>query len=84
VTSSTVATSALAGIGPTPGAVVSSATHRIGRRQLCGAEPLAGGRDAAPWQLAVAGEDAALALALVGIESYRIHGGWPPGCALRR
>jgi hypothetical protein len=32
----------------------------------------------------VGGEDAELTLARVEIESYRVHGGWPPGCALRR
>jgi len=34
-------------------------------------------------QLAVDGEVAGLTLALVKIEFYRIHGGWPPGSALR-
>jgi hypothetical protein len=39
--------------------------------------------DATFGQVAVGGEEAELALALVKIESYRIHGGWPPR-ALRR
>jgi hypothetical protein len=47
-------------------------------------EPRARGCDAALDELAAGGEDAELALALVEIETYRIRGGWPPGCALRR
>jgi len=40
------------------------------------------GGDPALDEFAVGGEDAELALALVEIESYRIHGGWPPGWCL--
>jgi hypothetical protein len=42
-------------------------------------EPGAARYQAPLHELAVVGEDTELRLALVEIESYDIHGGWPPG-----
>jgi hypothetical protein len=45
-------------------------------------EPLAARDDAPLFDAAVVVSDAELTLAFVQIQSYRIHGGWPPGVCL--
>jgi hypothetical protein len=57
------------------------ATHSLS--VLASRRMRAGGGNASLVAGAVVVPDAQLALALVKIESYRIHGGWPPGGCLR-
>lgn len=47
-----------------------------------GGEALTRGRDAALLDGSTVVANAELTLALVQIEPYRIHGGWPPGVCL--